>query len=268
MANPALITDAGVATVGAGPVLTAVVAGQGMSFTVRNSALTDKVLLTDTWRKSAAVGRVQISSSDLMPIAAGIRIQTPAGLADRLLPKGVYTALTPQDALLVQDDGTAADVDLVAIQSYYTNLPAGGMVLKSPGDIAGTAKYVFGWPVAVTSSATAGNQGTAVITTTVDSSEANTWYALLGVETDVSVGALGLVGVDTSQLLCGLPGNTDSYKQRSYFMDRSVETGLACVPCFNSANKANTFIAAIDNAASTAVNATMVCARMPDNWTP
>ena len=268
MSNPAFICDAGVATVGAGPVLTTVTAGANMSFTVRNSALTDKVLLTDLWRKSAHVGQARVASPNLMPISNGIRVQTPANLADRLLPRGFYTELTPQDALTVSDDGTAADVDLVAIQSYYTNLPAGGMVLKNPGDIAGRADYIFGWPVAVTSSGTAGNQGSAAITTTVDSSEANVWYALLGIETDVSVGAVGLIGVDTSQLFCGIPGNVDAYKNRDAFAQKSLETGLPCIPCFNSANKANTSIAAIDNAASTAINATMICARMPDNWTP
>jgi hypothetical protein len=268
MGNAALITDAGVATVAAGPTLTAVVAGQGMTFSVRNSALTDQVLLADTWRKGTHVGRVQLSSSDLMPVANGIRINTPAGLADRLLPKGAYTALTPQDTILVQDIGTAADVDLVAMQSYYTNLPAGGMVLKNPGDIVNNNNYVLGWPVAVTSSATAGNQGTALVTATIDNSEANAWYAVLGIETDVSIGVVGILGVDTSQLLCGLPGNIDAFKQRSAFMDKSVEMGLPCIPCFNSANKAGTFVAAIDNAASTAINATMILARMPNNWTP
>lgn len=266
--NPALITDAGVATVGAGPVLTEVTAGQDSTFTVRGTTATNKTILTDAWRKAAAVGRVEITSPNLVPVTNGIRIQTPTGLTDGLLPKGVYQSLVPQDTLLVQDDGTAADVDLVAIQSYYTDTGGGGMKLKSPGDIYGQAEYIFGWPVAVTSSATAGDPGTALITATVDSSSANYWYALLGIEVDVEVGVIGLKGTDTSQLLCGKPGTTDTYKSRSYFADKSVETGLPCIPCFNAANKGATSIAAIDNAASTATNATMILAQMPINWAP
>lgn len=265
---PALITDAGVATVGAGPVLTAVTAGSGMTFTVRNAALSTKVQLTGAWRKSSHVGQIRIASPNLVPVTNGIRIQTPTGLTDDTLPRGVYQELIPQDNLVVSDNGTAADVDMIAIQSYYDNLPGGNMVLKSPGDIYGQAEFVFGWPVAVTSSGTAGNQGTALVTATVDSSMANTWYALLGIETDVAVGCLGLIGVDTSQLLIAQPGSTDPYKYKSYFADKSLSLGKPCIPCWNSANKGSTSIAAIDNAASTAVNATMILAQMPPNWTP
>ena len=264
----ALITDAGVCTVAAGPTLTTVAAGSGQTFTVRNAALNTKVLLSDLWRSGAHVGRVQVSSPNLVPVTNGIRIQTPALLADFLMPEGVYQELIPQDALLVQDIGTAADVDLVAVQSYYASLPGGQMTLKSPGDIYGQADFVFGWPVAVTSSATAGNPGTALVTATVDSSTANTWYALLGIETDVTIGVLGIQGVDTSQLICGLPGDTNPRRTRSYFADKSVEMGLPCIPCWNSANKGSTSIVAVDRAAATAVNATMILAQMPGNWSP
>lgn len=268
MANPALITDAGVATVAAGPVITKVVAGQGMTFTVRGTNSAANSWLTDTWRESAHAGLVQITSPNLVPVTNGINIKTATGLTDGLLPKGVYQSLTPQDALNVQDNGTAADVDLIAIQSYYTDTGGGGMKLKNPGDIYGAAEYVFGWPVAVTSSATPGNQGTALITTTEDSSSANYWYALLGIEVDTAVGVIGLVGTDTSQLLCGKPGSTDQLKSRSYFADKSVQTGLPCIPCFNAANKGATSIAAIDRAASVATNATMILAQMPITWNP
>jgi hypothetical protein len=268
MANSALIVDAGVATIAAGPLLTAVTPGQGMTFTVRNAALQSGVWLFDTWQEAGHVGRVQISSPNLVPVTNGIRIQTPTGLADFLLPRDINQTLIPQDTLLVQSDGTAADVNLVAIQTYYQNLPGGAMILKNPGDISGATDFVFGWPVAVTSSATAGNQGSAVITTTVDSSSANTWYALLGYQVDVQCGVVGISGVDTSQLLVGGPGDTVGEKTNSYFADLSLETGMPCVPLFNAANKASTNAIAIDHAASTAVNYTMMLAQLNDTYTP
>jgi hypothetical protein len=264
----ALITDAGVATVVTTGTLAAVAAGQGMTFTVRNAALQSQVLLTDYWREGTHVGRIQISSPNLVPVANGIRINTAAGLSDFMAPSWDYQALIPQDTLLVQDTGTAADVDLVAIQSYYANLPGGQMTLKSPGDVVNQDTFVFGWPVAVTSGATAGNQGTALVTTTVDSSTANTWYALLGLETDVQLGVIGLSGVDTSQLLCGCPGDINPRRMRSYFVDKSNETGLPCIPMWNSANKGSTNIVAIDHATSVAANVTMILGQMPPNWTP
>jgi hypothetical protein len=264
----ALIVDAGVATIGAGPVLTAVTAGSGSSFTVRNSAPSSAIWLTDVWQKSAHAGRVEITSPNIVPVTNGIRLQTVTGLADFLFTGPPYQGLIPQDNLTVQSDGTAADVNLVALQSYYTSLPGGSMILKNPGDISGATNFVFGWPVAVTSSGTAGNQNTTAITTTVDSSSASTWYAVLGMLTDVQIACMGISGVDTSQLFIGMPGDTTGYKTNSYFVDKSVETGLPCIPLFNSANKANTNIVVIDNAASTAVNVTMILAQLNGSYQP
>lgn len=264
----ALIVDAGVATVAAGPLLTPVTAGAGSTFSIRNAALSSGVWLTDCWRKSGHAGRVQISSPNLVPVTNGIRIQAPTGLADFLLPGPPYQTLIPQDILSVQDDGTAADVDLVAIQTYYANLPGNGMTLKNPGDISGVTDFVFGWPISATSSATAGAQNSTAITTTVDSSTANTWYALLGIETDTAVGCIGISGPDTSQYFVGAPGDTVGYRMNSYFADKSLDLGQPCIPLFNAANKASTNLVLVDNAASTAVNATLILAQLADTYTP
>lgn len=268
MAGAALVCDAGVATIAAGPVFTNVVAGAGSTFSIRNAALNSGVDLTDVWQKSAHAGQVKITSPNLVPVANGILIHTPTGLADFLLDGPPFQSLIPQDILAIQANGTAADVSMVAIQTYYENLPGGAMTLKNPGDILGQAEFVFGWPVAATSSGTAGAQNSTVITTTVDSSAANTWYALLGIQTDVTIGAIGISGVDTSQLFVGVPGDTVAYRMGSYFVDKSVTLGKPCIPMFNSANKASTNVVLVDSAASTAVNVTMILAQMPANFTP
>lgn len=264
----ALIVDGGVATVGAGPVLTAVTAGSGSSFTIRNSQLTSPVALLDAWRESAHVGYFTIVSPKLVPVSNGIRIATPTGLASFCLGGPPFQALTPQDNLVISDDGTADDVDLVCIQSYYQDLPGVDMQLKSPGDIQGVTDYVFGWPVAITSSATAGNQNTTVITTTIDSSTANRWYAVLGYLTDVQLGAVGIQGVDTSASFIGGPGPTTPNFTRNYFEQLSNRTGMPCIPLFNAANKGNTFIVAMDHAASVAANVTMVLAQLNETYQP
>lgn len=264
----ALIVDAGVATVAAGPVLTAVTAGQGSTFTVRNSSPTGSVWLTDTWRSSPHKGELQITSPKLVPVSNGIRYQTPTGLADFLLPGPPFQGLYPQDILTVSDNGTAADVDMIAIQSYYTDLPGVAMTLKNPGDIAAATNFIFGWPVAATSSGTAGAQNSTVITTTVDSSTANAWYAVLGYTVDTSIGCVGISGVDTSATFIGGPGDIVPKFTRNYFLDLSVRTGLPCIPLFNAANKGNTNIVLVDRAASTAVNVTLVLAELNSSYAP
>lgn len=264
----ALIVDAGVATVGAGPVLTAVTAGSGSSFTVRNSSFTSNIYLMDMWRASAHKGEAQITSPKVVPVSNGIRYQTPTGLADFLMPGPPFQQLTPQDALTVNDNGTAADVDLVAIQSYYEDLPGVSMTLKMPGDIEGQTQYVFGWPVTCTSSGTAGAQNSTVITTTVDSSTANVWYAMLGYVVDTTVGCVGISGVDTSATFIGGPGDINPFVTRRYFAAMSERTGMPCIPLFNAANKGNTNIVLIDRSASTGVSVTMILAQLNPNYQP
>lgn len=264
----ALIVDAGAVAIGAGPVLTDVPAGAGSSFTVRNANLSSAVKLLDVWSKGAAVGRVEITSPNLVPVSNGIRIQTPTGLADFLMPGPPFQELVPQDNLTVQVDGTAADVYAACLQSWYDDLPGGSPVLKMPGDILGATEFVFGWPVAGAAGGTVGDQGDAVITTTVDSSTANRWYAVLGYVCDVSVAAVGIKGVDTSQLYVAGPGDTNPHRTRSYFADLSMRSGYPCVPLFNAANKGNTNVTVVDNAASTAVNVTLMLAQLNAGYTP
>lgn len=264
----AIIVDGGVATVGAGPVLTAVVAGSGSTFTVRNSTFTAGIKLVDMWRQSGHKGEAQITSPKIVPVSNGIRVQTPTGLADFLLPGPPFQDLTPQDLLTVNDNGTAADVDLIAIQSYYDDLPGVSMTLKSPGDIEGVTDFIFGWPVAATSSAAPGNQNSTVVTTTVDSSTANVWYAMLGYVVDVAVGCVGISGVDTSASFIGGPGDVVPKFTRRYFSELSDRLGKPCIPLWNAANKGNTNIVLINNAASLAVNVTMILAQLNQNYQP
>lgn len=268
MSNSALIVDCGVATIAAGPVFTAAAAGAGSTFSVRNAALTSGVQLVDTWFKGPHAGQIRITSPNLVPVANGIRLFCPTGLADFQLPRDNNQSLIPQDALAISLNGTALDVNGVAIQSYYENLPGGAMVLKNPGDISGVTDFVFSWPCAAAASATAGAQGSTPITTTVDSSSANTWYAVLGYQTDTTVLAAGISGVDTSQLFVGGPGDPVGHKTYHYFEELSMLTGQPCIPLFNSANKGSTNVVVVDNVASTTVNVSLILAQLVSTYTP
>lgn len=262
----ALITDCGAVAIGAGPVLTTVPAGAGSTFVVRNAPLTSPPWLVDMWSKSAAVGQARVASPNLVPVSNGVRIQIPTGLADFLLPRSQQQALVPQDILTVSALGTAANVNGVALQSYYPDLGPNGMNLHAPGDINGNYDFIFGWPVAAAAAAVAGNQGTTNITTTVDSSSANKYYALLGYQVDTTVLAVGIAGVDTSQLFVGGPGDPAGYRTNSYYFDLYQDLGAPCVPVFNAANKGNTNVVVVDNAANTAVNVTLILAQMKSSF--
>lgn len=235
---------------------------------VRNGTLTNPVYLAQVWRNGVTKGESRITSPKIVPVSRGIEFLAPAGNSGWLMQGLPMQVLTPQDVLTVSMTGGTTEDDQTALCSYYTDLPGVNMTLKSPGDIIGQSAFTFAWPVAAAASATIGGQGNTVITTTVDSSTANAWYAVLGYVTDALVTAVGITGVDTSQSFVGGPGIIDAFKTNSYFIDLSVATGLPCIPCFNAANKGSTNVTVVDVAVSTAVNVNLVLAEMPLTWAP
>ena len=264
----ALVTDIGVATIGAGPVITAAAAGVGSTFTVRNFPFTAKANLIDMWFQAAHPGMIRVRSPKFADNVQGIRANTDGVIHGGLLPPESPQFLIPQDNLTVELNGTAADVNLAALQSYYDDLSGAAPVLKMPGDITGTMEWLDTWTVAITTSATAGAISSTPITTTYDVSQANRWYAVLGYVVDAEVGAVGISGADLSNLNIMGPGHTFEAETRNYFADLSLATGKPCIPVFNTANKGNTGVVAADRAASLAANVTLVCAIMPDSWQP
>ena len=264
----ALVVDVGVATIGAGPVITAATAGVGSTFTVRNFALTGTAKLLDTWFQAAHPGMIRIRSPKFADNVQGIRINDNGVIGGGLLIPAIAQPLVAQDTLIVELNGTAADVNLPAIQTYYDDLSGAQPILKSPGDIMGAYKFLDTWVVAATSSATPGTINSTPLTTTYDVSQANSWYAVLGYMVDVPVGAVGITGADLSNLNIMGPGFGTPKITNSYFLDLSNEIGKPCIPCFNTANKGNTAVVLANNIASLAVNVSLVCAIMPPTWMP
>lgn len=245
-----------------------VIAGSGSTFTVRNAAISSLVKLLDVWRQGATAGVVQITSPNVVPISHGIQLACPTGALPGLLPGPPWQELVPQDILSVAGSGEASGFDVIALQSYYQELPGSSMQLKMPADIAGQTEFVFGWEVATTSSATEGAQTSTVVTTTYDGSTANRWYAVMGYLLDKEVSAVGIKGVDTSNLFVGGPGTLRAEVTRNYFADLSVRTGLPCIPLWNAANKSNTNVVTAGATASIASNVTLLLAQLNANYQP
>ena len=264
----ALVTDVGVATIGAGPVITAATAGIGSTFSVRNFPFTAKASLLDMWFKGPHAGMLRVRSPKFADNVQGIRVNTATGLNGFLLTPEAPQFLIPQDTLTVELNGTAADVNGAALHTYYDDLSGAAPTLKMPGDIEGAMEYLDTWVVAVTTSATAGAINSTPITTTYDVSQANRWYAVLGYVVDTPILAVGITGADMSNLNVMGPGDIVPFRTRRYFADLSLKIGKPCIPVFNTANKGNTGIAAADNAASTTANVTLIVAIMPDGWQP
>lgn len=264
----ALVTDAGVATIASGPVITAATAGTGSTFTVRNFPFTAKANLVGLWFQADHSGMIRVRSPKFSDNVQGIRYNLDGVIHGSVAPPEASQFLIPQDTLIVELNGTAADVNLACLQSYYTDLTGASPILKMPGDIIGQAEWITTWVVAVTTSGTAGNILGTAITTTYDVSQANRWYAVLGYAVDAEVGAVGVTGADLSNLNIMGPGHTFEPRTRYYFADLSNEIGMPCIPCFNTANKGNTQVVTVNDDASLALNVTLVTAIMPASWQP
>lgn len=264
----ALVTDCGVATIAAGPVITAATAGVGSTFTVRNFSLNSTAELVDMWFQAPHAGMIRVRSPKFADNVQGIRYNTNGVINGGLMDPAAGQSLTAQDTLVVELNGTAADVNFAAIQTYYDDLAGAAPTLKMPGDIFGPMQYADTWVVACTTSGTAGTIASTAITTTYDVSRANTWYAVLGYYVDAAVGAVGITGADLSNLNIMGPGDITAKASPRYFAERSLQLGKPCIPCFNTANKGNTSVVTANEAASLAVNVTLVVAIMPPLWTP
>lgn len=264
----ALVTDAGVATIATGPVITAATAGVGSTFTVRNFPFTAKANLIDYWFQADHAGMIRVRSPKFADNVQGIRVNADGVIHGGLLTPPTSQFLVPQDALTVELNGTAADVNLAVLQSYYTDLTGASPILKMPGDISGSFEWLDTWVVAVTTSGTAGTILSTAITTTYDVSQANRWYAVLGYVVDAEVGAVGITGADLSNLNIMGPGHTNEMWTRNYFADLSMAIGQPCIPCFNTANKGNTGVVTVNDDASLGLNVTLIVAIMPASWQP
>ena len=262
-----LVCDAGAVT-NPGATITAVPAGAGSTFTVRGTSASTSQSLVGLSRGGATKGIVRVRSPYLSDNVQGIRYAAAAGIQDDLMSLIGAQSLIPQDTLVVEVTGGAAEFDGALLTSYYDDLSGASPKLKMPGDIAGSAEYITTWQVDAAAPATEGAWNNTLITALYDESKANRWYALVGYVVDTPVLGVALNGADTSNFNIGGPGVTEPYRTKAYFADLSMALGKPCIPVFNSANKGNTNVAVVDVAASTAVNVTLVVAVMPVSWQP
>lgn len=262
---PALICDAGVVT-NPSTTITALAAGAASTFTVRNFPFSSRARLVELTRQGATAGIVRVRSPYFIDDVQGIRYGCTAGLESFLTPRKDGQRLTTQDALTIEVTGGASENDGAMISTYYDDLPGSAMKLKMPGDIFGMAEYYATWEVNVTSGTAAAWAGTA-LTNLYDVSRANRWYAVLGYVTDVACLGVAINGPDTSNFNVGGPGDTVARRTRSYFVEKSEDLGVPCIPCFNTANKGATTLQATTVAASAATpNVSLVIAAMPATW--
>jgi hypothetical protein len=242
---------------GAGAVFTAWTVNAGNSLAIRSAPLTSNVWLLEKWAfNDTAAGVLRVRSPRLHDNVQGIRSRIVNNDTEPLLSGlagfGWRQKLVPQDILIAEQTGSAANIDTGHMLVYYENLPGiSARFIDNPTLIANGLNRI-GQEVSITTTAASGAYtGQVAINVTNDNFKANTDYALLGAMVDTRVGTVRIQGADVGNLGIGIPGEpTQRHLMSNYFQRLSQIYGLALIPVFNSANKTAILIDATGHTAA------------------
>lgn len=231
------------------------------NFTVAAAVSEGPIYLEQVWAKGTTTDQVQIFSPRMHDNNVGIRLQVGTTALRRLLPWGLDQILYPADTPTVQTHATGAAQSGIGVLYEYMDLPGTNPRLANWADISGRIEQIYGQQVAVTSSATIGSLGTAVaLNAATDNFKANRDYALLGYTVSAACLAVAILGPDTGNYNIGGPGDPDPVATFEFFKKFSIDTGRPTIPIIAANNRAATTVAAVDTAASTAVNVSLTLA--------
>lgn len=246
-----------------GATITALTMAAGDSLTIRNFVEGKASLLTAFQSGQTTLGQFQIRSPRLHDNNRGIQFLNPVAhsYAPLWLPK--LQELVAQDQLFVGLSGSAGALDqmLASLLIYYDNLPGVEGAFITPEELKAQGVDIMTCVNTLTSATGGTYEGAVAINATNDLMKANTNYALVGYEISVAAHAVTWRGSDTGNLRVGGPARINAdFDTRNWFVALSQMSGLACIPVFNSANKANTFVEVVqdENAAASTVTSIFV----------
>src|SRR5260370_9180192 len=219
----------------------------GTSFVVRNTDPSKAVWLLNSWAFNSSAGELRIRSTKLHDFQHGIRNRVTAAFTSPLFPghtNGAFAQrLYAQDALTVELTGGAAELDTAALLILYEDLQGASgrfidqLFLKKNGLEAVTVE------VTVNAVATGNFGGAVPVNSTNDNLIANTDYAILGGMSDTRGCAVGITGIDFSNLRLGFPAEpTLRDETNNWFEQLTLAFNTPLIPVFSSANKAATTI--------------------------
>jgi hypothetical protein len=262
------VTSTGTA-IGASLLATTIAGGD--TFQVKNCNGTSAAYMLNFWAKNQAAGEVRIRSPKMHDNVDNIRARVQSGLVDYLQPLGVKQRLFGQDVMVVELAGSAVggQIEDVVQMLYYEDLQGQASRLIDEA----TLKNRMVWPdgsanlltarAAITCLTTAGYGGSKAINADSDLLQANTDYAVLGMDSDLRVAAITIKGPDTGNLRIPVPGEVG--KQHifpEWFRRLSNAYGLPLIPVINSANKGATLIETVSDQAGGTANVRIFLAKL------
>lgn len=258
------VIDTYITAGGAASTPAAVTPYSGDTLTIRNFDPPNKAYLGDIWTYAATAGIARVRSPLLHDNVQGLRFRMVGALQPRdLLTEYEVQLLHSQDALIAEIQAGAAETDGMSLVSYYEDLPGVDARLITIDELGPRIVNLVNQEVQCASGATVGNRCTSVaINANFDLMKANTDYALLGFESDVTGQSIGLRGPDTGNLRVGGPMTTERMENRDWFVRLSKRLGRPTIPVINAANKAGTFVDNCQIVTGVTANITLVMAQL------
>lgn len=242
---------------------TALTVATGDSLTLPVWAPTDPAYLVSEWAENANGGVTRVKSPRFHDNVQGIRLQIPAG--DDLYefrpkkPQPLY----PGDTLSVDTTGGTAEVDIVTLLTYFTNIPGIDAPLQTWAGIVDRIVDYVGLQVNLTSGATAGQYGGArTLQQDFTVLKADVSYALLGYTCASKFATLRITGPDTGKVGVGGPGSVHSEDTTDWFVQLSDHIGQPCIPVIQALNAGATVVDLVDSATTTAHFVSLILAEL------
>ena len=244
---------------GAGP--TAFAAANGDQLNVRDfNAATAQGQLRGLWRRGATAGYARVRSPRLHDNVTGINMYSAEVIDTLSFPRVVGQPLYPNDGLIVEGSGGAAETDAAVLSVYYSDLGGIKARLASPGDIEPLVKSVKAFQVAAPAGANTWTD--TLITATENQLHADSDYAVLGYRSSAACAAIGIKGQETGNLRVGGPGTTETLDTSDWFHRQSRESGLPYIPVFSANNRGAIYVSAVDVAAIAGLTVTLFCVEL------
>ena len=225
---------------------------------IRNAAPGSMVRLLGAWTYSQLLGITQITWPSGHDLVRGFRYRNLATQVTNKVPRGCLSSFRGQDPLNVTQVGsaTSGDVEICQMLFWYEDLPGVDAHLLDMPSLNMRGRNILTIEDSIT---TAGNgvgySGARALNAGSDLLKANTEYAIIGAQVGAACGGLTVRGVDFGGLRISFPGdpNIDPSAAANFYPDLSEAYGFPCIPVFNSANRAGTFVEAVGNENNVAV---------------
>ena len=251
----------GIETVGLNYTATATTGAQpytaqvGQSLNVRALGAGSNATIEALWTHSSAAGQTRIRSPRLHDDVVGTGGFHYLNNASPILNEYYAQTVYSQDTLIAEDYWVVAPgavAQQAAFNVYYDDLPGVSANIKSWAEVAPLIQSYFTVYVAPISAGAITSWGAGVaINSSQDVFKANSWYALIGYNTNVIFTAMSILGTDLGNLQYGGPGSVDPLITNRWFPFMENTSGKPSIPVINSQNKGATLVQVMDTTLTT-----------------